>query len=125
MLVLDEPTNYLDREALGGLAVAIRDWTGAVVMISHHTEFVQALCPELWHVDNGTLTRKGESAVNDEHFADSQAKIAKATSKPKKKKLNRNELKEQVLRRRSRYLKWIEDGGQFAKLPREPDTESD
>jgi len=29
--VLDEPSNFLDREALGGLAVAIRDWTGAVV----------------------------------------------------------------------------------------------
>jgi ATPase subunit of ABC transporter with duplicated ATPase domains len=31
--VLDEPSNFLDREALGGLAVAIRDWTGAVVRL--------------------------------------------------------------------------------------------
>lgn len=29
--VLDEPSNFLDRDALGGLAVAIRDWAGAVV----------------------------------------------------------------------------------------------
>jgi elongation factor 3 len=29
--ILDEPSNYLDREALGGLAVAIREWAGAVV----------------------------------------------------------------------------------------------
>ena len=29
--ILDEPSNFLDREALGGLAVAIRDWAGAVV----------------------------------------------------------------------------------------------
>jgi len=29
--VLDEPSNFLDREALGGLAIAIRDWAGAVV----------------------------------------------------------------------------------------------
>ena len=29
--MLDEPSNFLDREALGGLAVAIRDWAGAVV----------------------------------------------------------------------------------------------
>jgi len=34
----------LDREALGGLAVAIRDWAGAVVIISHNNEFVSALC---------------------------------------------------------------------------------
>jgi len=61
--VLDEPTyvlflvksgcifrqelsyrNFLDRDALGGLAVAIRDWAGAVVIISHNEEFVGALC---------------------------------------------------------------------------------
>lgn len=29
--MLDEPSNFLDREALGGLAVAIREWAGAVV----------------------------------------------------------------------------------------------
>lgn len=29
--VLDEPSNFLDREALGGLAVAIKEWAGAVV----------------------------------------------------------------------------------------------
>lgn len=35
MLVLDEPTNYLDRESLGALAAAIKDYGGGVVMISH------------------------------------------------------------------------------------------
>lgn len=35
LLVLDEPTNFLDRDALGGLAVAIREFKGGVVMISH------------------------------------------------------------------------------------------
>lgn len=29
--VLDEPSNFLDRESLGGLAVAIQKWSGAVV----------------------------------------------------------------------------------------------
>jgi elongation factor 3 len=125
MLVLDEPTNYLDREALGGLAVAIREWSGAVVMISHHTEFVSALCPELWHVDNGVLTAQGQSAVHDEHFESSAAKISKMTSKPKKKKMTKNEVKAQDLRRRNRYLAWIENGGQFSKIPREPDTDEE
>ena len=37
MLVLDEPTNYLDRESLGALASAITDFGGAVVMISHNS----------------------------------------------------------------------------------------
>lgn len=37
-------SNFLDRDALGGLATAIRDWAGAVVIISHNEEFVGALC---------------------------------------------------------------------------------
>ena len=48
MLILDEPTNFLDRDSLGGLAVAIRNWEGAVCMISHNREFVGALCNEEW-----------------------------------------------------------------------------
>jgi elongation factor 3 len=122
MLVLDEPTNYLDRESLGGLAVAIREWGGAVIMISHNTEFVQALCPELWHIDAGMLTKKGKVAVVEENFAASAEKIAKSVSKSsgKKKKLNRNELKEREVRRRLRHMKWLSEGGE-----KEPDTESD
>ena len=121
MLVLDEPTNYLDRESLGGLAVAIRDWGGAVIMISHNTEFVSALCPESWHVEAGRLTMKGKSAVQEDNFEDSQEKIdKKLASKPKKKKLTRNEKKDQEIRRRARHLKWLAEGGQ-----KEPDTESD
>ena len=58
MLILDEPTNFLDRDSLGGLAVAIRNWEGAVCMISHNREFVGALCTEEWHVDAGRVIVK-------------------------------------------------------------------
>ncbi|KAH9058805.1 P-loop containing nucleoside triphosphate hydrolase protein [Lactarius vividus] len=68
--VLDEPSNFLDREALGGLAVAIRDWSGAVVIISHNEEFVNALCPEIWNISEGRMTHKGKAAVVEEAFAD-------------------------------------------------------
>ena len=67
---LDEPTNFLDREALGGLSVAIRDWGGAVCIISHNMEFVNALCPEIWHVDAGRLTHKGKIAIVEDAFDD-------------------------------------------------------
>ncbi|KAH9808947.1 P-loop containing nucleoside triphosphate hydrolase protein [Melampsora americana] len=63
VLILDEPTNFLDRDALGGLAVAIRDWAGAFVCISHNEEFVGALCPEIWNVEGGKLIHKGKAAV--------------------------------------------------------------
>ena len=60
----------MDRQAIGGLAVAIRDWKGGVVMISHNEEFVGALCPEQWHVEEGRLTHKGHLAVDSGRFED-------------------------------------------------------
>jgi len=80
LLVLDEPTNFLDRDSLGGLAVAIRDYKGGVVMISHNEEFVGALCPEQWHVDNGRLTQKGHLAVSLDRFEDSRPGSSLASS---------------------------------------------
>ncbi len=70
VLVLDEPTNYLDRDALGGLATAIRDWAGAVVIISHNMEFVGALCPEIWNVDNGRIMSRTKTALAEGAFLD-------------------------------------------------------
>jgi len=60
ILILDEPTNYLDRESLGALAGAIQEFDGGVVIISHNSEFVSTLCPEEWVMDAGRLTTKGE-----------------------------------------------------------------
>src|SRR6201996_2017956 len=53
LLIMDEPTNFLDRDALGGLAVAIRDFKGGVVCISHNDELIGALFPAQWHVEGG------------------------------------------------------------------------
>jgi elongation factor 3 len=60
VLILDEPTNYLDRESLGALANAIQEYEGGVVIISHNNEFVSTCCPEEWVMDAGHLTTKGE-----------------------------------------------------------------
>lgn len=80
-LFLDEPTNFLDREALGGLAVAIKEWGGAVCIISHSQEFVSALCPEIWHVDNGELTHRGKVALVEDAFDDPSRPASRTTSK--------------------------------------------
>jgi len=65
ILILDEPTNYLDRESLGALAGAIEDFQGGVVIISHNNEFVSTLCPEEWVMDAGHMTTRGESGWMD------------------------------------------------------------
>jgi elongation factor 3 len=60
ILILDEPTNYLDRDSLGALAGAIREYEGGVVMITHNNEFCSQLCPETWVLEHGKLDCKGD-----------------------------------------------------------------
>ena len=61
LLVLDEPTNYLDREALGALSSALNAWGGSVLMISHNKEFYSSVCKEEWIVEKGKVQIKGVS----------------------------------------------------------------
>jgi elongation factor 3 len=57
--ILDEPTNFLDRDSLGALASAIKTYAGGVIIISHQREFYSALCPEVWSVVDGRCTVSG------------------------------------------------------------------
>ena len=61
IVILDEPTNYLDREALGALAGAIETFEGGVVIISHNNDFCNQLCPETWVMEAGRLNCKGDA----------------------------------------------------------------
>lgn len=60
ILVMDEPTNYLDRDSLGALAGAINKYDGGVVLISHNKNFTDNICKEKWIVEKGHLIREGE-----------------------------------------------------------------
>ena len=80
LLVLDEPTNFLDRDSLGGLAVAIRDFKGGVVMISHNEEFVGALASEQWHVIDGRVASRFTSTAAADRFEDSSKPASAITS---------------------------------------------
>lgn len=62
LLILDEPTNYLDRDSLGALSNSIRDFGGGAVMISHSEEFYKPLCNETWLVAEGRVTVQGQAA---------------------------------------------------------------
>ncbi|MFM1791035.1 MAG: hypothetical protein RLZZ526_1362 [Actinomycetota bacterium] len=45
VLLLDEPTNNLDPASREAVANALESWKGAIIMVSHDTEFVQHLQP--------------------------------------------------------------------------------
>ena len=80
IVILDEPTNFLDRDSLGALASAIKEFKGGIFMISHNAEFYEALCPEKWILESGRLTVMGAEWMEEVEKARKKAeKLAKKT----------------------------------------------
>jgi elongation factor 3 len=70
LVILDEPTNYLDRDGLGALTKAIEEYEGGVIIISHNREFANAVSQEKWIMEAGRLRREGESIAKEDENAD-------------------------------------------------------
>jgi elongation factor 3 len=112
ILILDEPTNYLDRDSLGALAGAIEDFNGGVVMITHNNEFCSKLCPETWVMDAGHLETKGDAdwMLKQDEKIEAQEQITEITDaagnvskvKQAKKKLSKKEEKQLVKKIKSK-----------------------
>ncbi|CAI4961156.1 ATV_HP_G0068600.mRNA.1.CDS.1 [Saccharomyces cerevisiae] len=62
-IVLDEPTNYLDRDSLGALSKALKAFEGGVIIITHSAEFTKNLTDEVWAVKDGKMTPSGHNWV--------------------------------------------------------------
>merc|ERR1711935_645834 len=81
VLILDEPTNFLDRDSLGALATAIKSYLGGVIIISHQREFYSALCPEVWSVVDGRCAVSGSEWMDAAEKARKKADKEAAKSK--------------------------------------------
>jgi ATP-binding cassette subfamily F protein 3 len=57
LLLLDEPTNHLDLEMRQALSVALIEYTGALVVISHDRHLLRSVCDELLIVHDGIVDR--------------------------------------------------------------------
>jgi len=97
LLLLDEPTNHLDLDMRDALTLALEEYTGAVVLVSHDRSLIRAVADELWLVADGTAklfdgdledyrdwieTRRPREAVQVQ-----KAKPLPAAPKPNKKAL--------------------------------------
>jgi ATP-binding cassette subfamily F protein 3 len=54
VLILDEPTNHLDLDMRHALTMALQDFEGAVVLVSHERQLIASVCDELLLVHKGT-----------------------------------------------------------------------
>jgi len=118
ILILDEPTNYLDRESLGALAGAIETFGGGVVIISHNNEFCSKLCPETWVMDAGHLETKGDAEwmLKQDTKIEALEQITEVTDaagnvskvKQAKKKMSKKEEKQMMKKVKSKLKEGVE-----------------
>merc|ERR1711959_75806 len=59
IIILDEPTNYLDRNGLGALVAGLEAFQGGVVIISHNREFCDKVCTQKWIMEKNQSTGAG------------------------------------------------------------------
>jgi elongation factor 3 len=112
VIVLDEPTNYLDRDSLGALSKALKSFEGGVVIITHSREFTENLTEEVWAVMDGKMTPSGHNWVQGQgagpRLADKEGDtevidaFGNKSVVEKKKKLTSSELRKKKKERMAR-----------------------
>ncbi len=107
LLLLDEPTNHLDLEMRQALSMALIQYSGALVVISHDRYLLRSVCDELLIIHNGSVERFTH-ALDDypawlrDHQVNGAAVDDGAADGPAPRQLNRKELRRQQARRRRR-----------------------
>lgn len=57
LLILDEPTNHLDFKTVMWLEEYLKDYKGALLLVSHDRYFLNKLCTSICEIERGKLTR--------------------------------------------------------------------
>ncbi len=57
LLILDEPTNHLDFKTIMWLEDYLRNYRGAILVVSHDRYFLDRLCTSICEIERGSLTR--------------------------------------------------------------------
>lgn len=66
LLILDEPTNHLDIEMREALTLALQNFPGAILVVSHDRHLLKATVDEYWLVDHGRV-QEFDGDLDDYH----------------------------------------------------------
>lgn len=85
LLILDEPTNHLDIDMREALTLALQNFDGAIVVVSHDRHLLKATVDEYWLVDEGQVA-SFDGDLEDYHAyiqeKDNQPTQAEETARP-------------------------------------------
>jgi len=124
ILILDEPTNHLDIESREALVVALTNYTGAVILVSHDMHLLELVADRLWLVSNGTVKPYGDDLESYRKMLLNEGKPTKNTIEKLKPKRPGREiilnLRSEVRRSEARVTKLNEMRDKLAKKLSDP-----
>jgi ATP-binding cassette subfamily F protein 3 len=82
VLLLDEPTNHLDMHIRESLILALEEFTGALLLVSHDRYFIECCVDSLWLVNNGTVQQYDGNLADYEASQLSETPVSQAKQKP-------------------------------------------
>ena len=88
LLLLDEPTNHLDLEMRQALAIALQEYSGAVVLVSHDRHLLRVNSDQLILVHSGTAQLFNGDLDDYPRWVSEQKTISKQTTTEKNKPSN-------------------------------------
>ncbi|TIB48018.1 hypothetical protein E3P81_01474 [Wallemia ichthyophaga] len=68
ILLLDEPTNHLDMESIDALALAVKEFEGGVVIVSHDFRLISQVAEELWEVKDRKIYNLSKSEIDIQEY---------------------------------------------------------
>ena len=57
VIIMDEPTNHLDMESIESLNLALANYEGTLIFVSHDREFVTSLANQIFEIEDGKVER--------------------------------------------------------------------
>ena len=84
VLIMDDPTNHLDLEAIQSLNEALIDFPGVVLFTSHDHEFIQSIANRIIEITpNGIIDRMTtfDSYISDAQVTETRNKLYEGTGK--------------------------------------------
>ena len=107
LLLLDEPTNHLDLEMCHALTVALQQYQGAMVVVSHDRHLLVNTVDEFYSIHKGVFAEfKGdlkdyEKWLSTQTFSDGEVSAETALAEPMQ-KLDKKEKRQQAANRREK-----------------------